>query len=208
MKVRYIIEFTEQMLGTKPSDEQTFTNYVASLKEGEPPKDEIEAAKKEAAEAELRGTTIFQKDDKGNPIVWDYQIKGFMKDACSCLTRCEDTESKKVKAFKKVIDGCIFVEPRQIEVEIPKGKTTGFLERPLRAQTAQGERVALARSETVPVGSRLEFTVLLLNKDFLKVLNEWMDYGVLRGLGGWRNSGCGRFRVVSRKEEEAEAKAE
>ena len=38
------------------------------------------------------------------------------------------------------------------------------LERPLRAQTAQGERVALARSDTCPPGTSLEFNLWIIGK--------------------------------------------
>jgi hypothetical protein len=69
----------------------------------------------------------------------------------------------------------------------------GRCERPLRAQTAQGERVALASSETVPAGCTLEFTVIALREDLLDYVEEWLDYGGLRGFGQWRNSGKGCF---------------
>lgn len=66
--------------------------------------------------------------------------------------------------------------------------------RPLRAQTAQGERVSLAISEEIPSGAQIEFTVVcLLDKD-ADLVREWLDYGSLVGIGQWRNSGKGRFK--------------
>jgi len=59
-------------------------------------------------------------------------------------------------------------------------------------RSAQGERIALARSETCPAGTQMWFTVTCL-WDYEKLLTEWLDYGRLRGLGQWRNSGKGRF---------------
>lgn len=38
-----------------------------------------------------------------------------------------------------------------------------------------------------------EFTVLCLDESHEKVVREWLDYGALRGIGQWRNSGKGRF---------------
>ena len=69
------------------------------------------------------------------------------------------------------------------------------MSQPLRAQTAQGERIALANSETVPAGSTIEFKVVLLKDDHEKLLKEWLDYGRYKGIGQWRNSGKGRFEV-------------
>lgn len=100
-------------------------------------------------------------------------------------------ESCGIKAFKKVIDNCIFVYPRAIEINM--SGPMGNCQRPLRAQTAQGERVALANSEAVPAGSWIEFTVKCLDDKNAAAVREWMNYGEYKGLGQWRNSGKGRF---------------
>lgn len=144
---------------------------------------------KEGAE---KGRTIFPKFDDGTPFFWDYQVKGFFKDSCGALRRASGTESAKCKAYKKIIDGTMFVEERRIGIDMHGGEV-GLCERPLRAQTAQGERVSLASSETVPAGSTVEFTVMCLNDADMKLVEEWLDYGRLRGMGQWRNSGKGRF---------------
>jgi len=71
--------------------------------------------------------------------------------------------------------------------------------------TMQGPRVCLARSETVPHGSKFEFEVSSLAKRFGKddgsvdaqeLVREWLDYSKLRGFGQWRNSGKGRAVCV------------
>ena len=49
------------------------------------------------------------------------------------------------------IDGLIFIAPRQIPIKFDG--EMGICQRPLRAQTAQGERVALASSESIPASS-------------------------------------------------------
>jgi hypothetical protein len=98
--------------------------------------------------------------------------------------------SNKLKAYKKVIDGTIFVQPRMIFLN---GKLGPNCQRPLRAQTAQGERIALANSETVPAGTTFTANIMLLDEGSEKIVREWLDYGQLRGLGQWRNSGKGRF---------------
>lgn len=85
----------------------------------------------------------------------------------------------------------IFVQPRMIPIHV-NGEITEC-QRPLRAQTAQGERVSLANSEQIPAGSTCEFEVMLLDDSHEKVVLEWLDYGALRGIGQWRNSSKGRF---------------
>ena len=115
------------------------------------------------------------------------------KDACSALRRVPGTRSSKLTAFKKVIDGTVFVEQRRIPFQLPEGAECGRCERPLRASSASGERVALAASETVPAGTVLEFSILVMNPKDAETVREWLDYGALRGLFQWRNSGKGRF---------------
>ena len=105
--------------------------------------------------------------------------------------KAKPNESSKLKAFKKEIDGNIFVFPRRIPILFDGDLT--ICQRSLRASTPQGERVALSASEEVPAGAIMEFWVLCLNDDHVKAVMEWMDYGVLRGTGQWRNSGKGRF---------------
>ena len=97
-----------------------------------------------------------------------------------------------LKAHKKIIDGIIFVFPRQIELKL-SGKLS-FNERPLRISTPKGDRTALARSEAAPAGTKIKIEILLLNPDLKKFVINWLDYGILRGLGQWRNSGMGRFQ--------------
>jgi hypothetical protein len=101
------------------------------------------------------------------------------------------SHSSAVTAYKKKIDGLVFVTPREIPLQVVG--EIAFLERSLRAQTAQGERVSLARSEMIAAGSSIEFDVELLDVFGEKHLREWLDYGAKRGLGQWRNSGMGRF---------------
>lgn len=142
------------------------------------------------------GTPVLPgSEDEQVPFLYDYQVKGFFKDSCSALGRVEGTASKELKAHKKIIDGLVFVFPRKIALRLPDGGTMGECQRPLRAQTAQGERIALANSRTAPAGTTLEFEVRLLDEKHEKHVREWLDYGQLRGLGQWRNSGKGRFSV-------------
>jgi len=185
------LTFIEEVLGTASSNPEIHKEFIASKAE-DAAKIEDEVASIGAEAVEEKSKTIFPKEND-KPFVWDYQIKGFFKDACSMLRRATDTKSSKLTAHKKVIDGCIFAQPRKILLTLPEGAEMGNCQRPLRASTAQGERIALANSETVPEGTTIEFSIVLLQPKLKAVVEEWLDYGQLRGLGQWRNSGKGRF---------------
>lgn len=188
MVKKYKLTFQEEVLGTTPNTEEVFREYIGKNAPNAPSiEEEVEALGVD--EVVDKGKTIFPKEG-GKPFVWDYQIKGFFKDACGMLSRIPDTESSKLKAFKKVIDGIVFVKPRKIFFS---ACTIGNCERPLRVQGPKGERVALASSETVPEKTTIEFEVLIMNPGHEKLVKEWLNYGALRGIGQWRNSGKGRF---------------
>lgn len=188
LKVR--LTFTEEVLGTASNNPEIHSEFIASkAPDAKSTAEEVEAIGVD--EFVEKSMTVFPKLDDGTPFVWDYQIKGFFKDTCSALRKVSGTESAKIKAFKKEIDGLVFINERKIPFE-NYGKI-GECQRPLRASTAQGERIALAHSETVAAGSQIEFTIVCLKDDMMKVVKEWLDYGKYRGLGQWRNSGKGKF---------------
>ena len=190
MKVK--VTFMEELLGTACNNPEVHEEFIASRSaDAEKMKEELAALP--ADELVEKGMTIFPRDEQGNPFLFDYQLKGFFKDSCSALGRVETSESKKLKAYKKIIDGLIFVKPRKILLQLPAGGAIGNCQRPLRAQTAQGERIALANSETVPTGTSFEMEVLMMDPGLENAMMEWLNYGEFRGLGQWRNSGKGRF---------------
>lgn len=161
------------------------------------------------------------------PYYYNYQIRGFFKDSCGLLTKGDDvdeagkkvgsTESAKLKAYKKVIDGCIFVFPRRIAIDIPEYylDDDGFtmlpsrnedgslkvIQRPIRISGPSGERVAIAASEMIPAGSRMKFTIGMTSLKFKPAIVEWLNYAVVHGISGWRNSGIGICRWREIKED-------
>lgn len=201
-KIKVRLTLTEPMLGTSPNNEDIYREFFAGKAPNEATaEEEIEAI--DRVEEGEKGMTIFPRTEDGKPFLYDYQIKGFFKDSCAMLSRLTGkdpetgkkakavNESGKLTAYKKIIDGLIFPSPR--EIPICFDGEIGVCQRPLRAQTAQGERVALAMSEQVPSGATLEFDVKCLDENHIKAVREWLDYGEVRGLGQWRNSGMGRF---------------
>jgi len=187
------ITFTEPLLGTAPLEEEIYTLYIADKKADMTPvelRDEIESLRED------KGVTGFHRNGDDEPFLYDYMIEGFLKDACGMMRRARGTLSKKLTAYKKVIDGLVFVGERRIPLQM--AGELDVLERPLRAETAQGPRVALAKSEMAPVGTKIAFTLRILDDKSvpLELLQEWFDYGSMRGLGQWRNGGYGRFEYT------------
>jgi len=181
------LKFIEPLLGTIPLNKELYEEWVQTQAADGEADDELETVE----EMTEKGTTGFHRLEDGTPVLYDYVIKGFFKDACGMLRRVPKSHSSKEKAYKKVVDGLIFVKPRRIP--ILKNGEIGILERPLRAKTAQGERIALSRSESMPVGSSITFQLHVMDGIREELLREWLDYGALRGLGQWRNGGYGSF---------------
>lgn len=186
------LTFTEGLLGTASSDPEIYDTYIASKAENKDTADELEGVERASEEQEEKSITVFARNKDGEPILWNYHIKGFFKDTCSALRKVTGTKSSKIKAFKKEIDGLIFAFPREIVIHYDGEITT--CQRSLRASTPQGERTALACSEEIPAGAWIEVEIKMLSDAHEAVVREWLDYGELKGLGQWRNSGKGRFK--------------
>lgn len=188
IKIR--ITLIEEMLGMSPTDPDIYNAFIASNAPDAPTREEeIESIGVEAVQE--KGTTVFPRTNDGIPFVWDYQIKGFFKDTVGMLRRIPGSACSKVKAFKKEIDGLLFIEERKIPISA--SGDIGLCQRSLRTDGPSGSRTALASSETVPAGSTIEFTLTLMRDDMQAWVSECLDYGYRRGLGQWRNSGKGRF---------------
>nr|DAI60079.1 MAG TPA: hypothetical protein [Caudoviricetes sp.] len=112
--------FIEPVLGTWPANPNVAREFIASKSpDAATIEDEVAALGPDAVAD--KGMTVFPRDPDGNPIFYDYQIKGMFKDACGMLSRIGGktetgkkkavNESGKLTAYKKVIDGLIFVQP-------------------------------------------------------------------------------------------------
>lgn len=188
-KLTVKVTFIEELLGTASANKEIHEQFIASkAPDAKSLEEEVEAVG--AEEVFEKGMTVFPRVD-GRPVAWDYQWKGFLKDAVGMLRKVPGSEAAKIKAYKKEIDGLIFAQPRAIPIEFDG--EVGLCQRPLRGQTAQGERVALATSESIPAGATMTFTWVFLCDQHEKLVREALDYGVMRGFGQWRNSGKGRF---------------
>lgn len=198
MRIRITLD--EEILGSTPSNKEIFSDYIA---QNSPNAEETEAEELQAIPEDKQGVTVFPRTTEGEPFIYDYQLRGFFKESIGALSKAGKDGYKggkacsQVKAYKKLVDQQIFIKPRQIVWQgLPDGwkESPTYCERPLRASTPQGERVALAKSETIPAGSYIEFEVFALTADkIFPLIEEALEYGKWHGLGQWRNSGKGSF---------------
>ena len=151
------------------------------------------------------------------PCVYDYQLRGMLKENFSFMGRSSKGEGGNnnlkyviLSAFKKSVDGQIFIKERHICPTIPEyyydddgitrintftddGKLQ-TMQRSLRTSGPTGERVAIASSEMIPAGSTFKFTIELTDKRLWEPVVSALNYGYYHGFSGWRNSGLGIFR--------------
>ena len=193
-KVHVRLAFTDDLLGTSSGNPELHREFIASkAPDAEKMEEEVAAIGVDAVEEKTM--TVFPKMADGTPYLWDYQIRGFFKEICGAMRGIPGTKSSKVKAYKKKVDNTIFVEPREIPLNL-HGMKIADCQRPLRASTMQGERIALANSEVCPQGTTCEFDVLCMVDEDVDMLREWLEYGKYKGIGQWRNSGKGRFEFT------------
>lgn len=209
VKIGVRLTLTEEALGTSSASKELHKEYIASkAPDAKSTEEEVAALGVDAVDE--KGRTVFPRmtvgDDDDVPFVYDYQIKGFFKDAAKMMKKVSGSECSKVRAYKQAIDGLVFVDRRKIPWTAPDGTPAHVgptCERPLRASTAMGERIAISSSETVAAGSHLDFGIVLLDKSLMPMVRECLAYGRLRGLCQWRNSGKGTFTWEAVEPEEA-----
>lgn len=182
------IELITDLLGTVPKSKEIYTDFIATKNPGGIDPSEFQTVE----EIEAKGWTGFHSDENGI-FVYDYFIKGFLKNAGNVLK-----DIVKIKALRSKITDYVFVFPRKIYV---KKDVDGVLERPLRAQTMQGPRVSLAKSDFIKAGNHITFTIVLLSHKEItwEIIDELLKYGELQGLGQNRGGGYGRFTVLESK---------
>lgn len=206
------LTFVEPVLGTASGNPQIQEEFKASkaptIEKG---KEEVAAVtpatEEDLAEQIEKASTVFPKDEHG-VFAWDYQIRGYFKGALYPLIETGQVKLSKW-CYAKVVDLFVFVNPRRIYFKRPDGTNCDksditTLQRPLRAKTMQGDRIALARSEQLPPGVTLEFEISYLpgtaksvHKDLtMDDLKDCLDYGRLVGYSQWRGGGFGRFSWV------------
>lgn len=181
------IVLTTEMLGTAPKDPDIYQTYIESKKPDNNTDEEYLTVEK----IEERGWTGFHSDENGL-FIYDYMIRGFLKNAGNVLK-----ESLKLKAVKSKIDQFVFVFPRKIY--IGKIEPDGSLKRSLRINGPSGPRVCIAKSDFVNARTVLDFDIKIVpNKDInMATIDQIMEYGQLCGIGQFRNGSYGRFVALN-----------
>ncbi len=166
---------------------------------------ELEMLKETFKELDLKGTTVFFWDkETDRPCIGDHMIYGFMKAASEAICRTKEGRGKGVilesaSYTSSVINQHVRCEKQFIpfdrDIKRDEQGRPFFFQRSLRAMTAQGPRVSLAKSEVVEAGSKLHFKLKVIKGSPLKRehIQRIFDHGEIVGLGQWRNSGRGMF---------------
>ena len=190
---RVEVELTEKLLGTQPTDVKARELFESREDEevpvGPPPK-----------------LTFFRHE--GKPVLFDYQIKGFFKEAACALpeylgVRGKVREYPSAATIKGHMARWLFIRPRHFPLTdgdgVVKGDVDGFIEHPLRGMTRRGERVLLLESDYIAEGSKIAFTVAVLEncpitEEGIRMWLQYAEEGI--GLLGWRTGGYGHFKVL------------
>lgn len=195
---RVKLTFIDDVLGTQPGNKNIHEDFISSkAPDAETRTEELMHIPED--EMVNKEKTIFHKNPvTGEPEMASYHILGFFKGSCGFLRKVSGTKSSKLTAYKKVIDGLIKVYPNAEDktgrfIPIKNYGEIGSCQRPLRASTPQGERVALANSEAIPAGASIEFDIVAFDSGHWGLIEEWLNYGEYNGLGQWRSSGKGAF---------------
>jgi hypothetical protein len=135
-KVR--VTFEEDMLGGVPASKQIYTDHVMSkardLADSGDISDELDTLPDDTDFE--RGKTTFHRLDDGTPIIYDYVVKGFMKDVCSMLAHGGERNRPRSVPSKRSLTAWSSSCPGRIKIDM-NGEMRE-MQRPLRADTPQG----------------------------------------------------------------------
>jgi hypothetical protein len=193
------IRLNTDMLGTWPKDPEVHQTFIQTKYTGaaEDITNELSEIPPLTIEDDKSGT-IFAKDSKGRPIVKGYMAKGNLKANGNAH---KDNPEIKIKNIRSKLVNSVFIYPRNIHFTDENDNIVevvdGVFERPLQAQTQQGPRTSLAKSEVIYAGRQLRFIVIILpHKEITaEVVYKLLGVGMLMGLGQNRGAGFGQFWV-------------
>lgn len=192
----YILTGITPLLGSQPPSEDIRTQYIAS--KAPQPVDDEDGLLPDSAEKNL---TVFLRDTDNNDrlCLLDYTVRGFFKEALNNIKA-----QAKIGSPRSKVDKYVFIEPRRIPITRDDEDIydeDDYFERPLRAETMQGPRVALTGSERIYDPWQITIHVTLFpNAGTAKsdsvtwdALEMALDYGKFSGLGQFRTGSYGRF---------------
>lgn len=192
------LTFTEPILGSTSNDKEIYTNYIGSkAPDAKTLSEELEDVG--LSDVVEKGTTVFLSNKDGYPYLSNHVIKGFFKGSAKHIRRLPARKDKNGKTVKYES------AKRKLWLMHPDKDVREMItifQRPLRASTPQGERIALASSEMLPRNTTLEFEVQLMDASHEAAVREWLDFGLYHGISQWRNADYGRFEWKEITEEE------
>ena len=214
-RYRVALDFIEAVLGSRPASADILKNWVMTKA------DDVLGTDKELEELaalpedELRERleyakmTCFARSPEGHLMLFDYAVKGALKDAANVLK-----EAMGIKAARSKLVQQVFVKPRHV-IFLRDGEPVSQVDeepclRPLMAMTAQGPRVTIAGSEQIspPLSLICELHVIGTGTNGAtiwtqKKLEEILSYGAYNGIGQWRTGGYGRYEFTLEPIEDA-----
>ncbi len=199
---KYRIAGIEPILGSQPANPEIRSAFIASKAPAPELRDkEAEMFAESADELRDKGLTVFMRNPKSGAIaLMDYAVKGMLKANVTALEA-----QNKIKQGSSKVGKYVFVAPRIIDLTDADGNPitncADELERPLRAKTMKGDRVALTSSEQVLPPWQIEVSISLVPNNGTEksksvtweAIEDALDYGELNGIGQWHNGGYGRF---------------
>lgn len=163
---------------------------------------------------DMKGTTVFFWNKELNrPMIGDHMIYGFMKAAAEAIGRTDKYKKERkagvplysISYTQSLINQHVRCDQEFLtfdnDVKRMTNGDSAFDQRSLRAKTAQGDRIALVKSEVIPTGSAIEFNLGILEGSPLNetIVRTLFSYGEIVGLGQWRSSGRGSFMAEIEK---------
>jgi len=202
-EVELLLDKLENLMGLEFTDKERKDAIAGKL----------DSLKETFKELKIKGVTVFFWDKEADrPAIGDHMIYGFLKASSEAIGRTRQAKAKKNKTTipkgtvltsisytQGLINQHVQCEEQFIpfDKDIKKNEDgqAYYLQRSLRAMTAQGPRVTLAKSEVVPSGAKIEFTLKVMKDSPIdeEVLHNLFSYGSMKGLGQWRNAGYGQF---------------
>ena len=196
-EIEALLNKIQETYGIKLTDEQKRDALAGRL----------ETLKETFKEIETTGVTIFYwNEELKRPMIGAHMVYGFLKAAAESHMR---TLTKKEQKAGTILRSCSYTQSiinQHVKAEtrfltfdrdLKRSDDSSIYheQRPLRANTAQGPRVSLAKSEVVPAGAKLDFILKVLPNSPLtfEALLTLFGYGQLKGLGQWRNADWGQF---------------
>lgn len=173
-------------------------------------KGELAILRETFKELDIKGITVFFWDKEKNlPCIGDHMIYGFLKASAEAIGRTlpkkNATILNSISYTQSIINQHVRCTAKFItfdkDIRRNSDGSASYLQRSLRAMTAQGPRISLAKSEVVEAGAKLSLTLKVFEGSPLtqEALETLFSYSEFVGLGQWRSAGNGTFTATITK---------